>query len=170
MSSKKSKSAPQSKPAKSAKPAKAEATVKKPDVAIAATEKSRKAVIDSIQARLDGKTSPPKATPVAKVAGGAKRGNKAPKNEIAPKGGPKAKRSRLSALDAAAQVIAKAGKPMRVQDLVDAMATSGLWKSPGGKTPAATLSAAIGREIKTLGSKARFKKAERGLFTTVKQS
>ncbi|MBX7134399.1 MAG: winged helix-turn-helix domain-containing protein [Fimbriimonadaceae bacterium] len=160
---KKGKRPSNSKSPKGSKPVKAEAPVKKPDIAIAATEKSRKAVIDSIQARLEGKT-PPTSPKAAKTnAGGAK----APKVVAASTAGPKAKRSRLSAIDAAAQLLAKAGKPMRAQDLVEAMATSGLWKSPGGKTPAATLSAAIGREIKTLGTKARFKKADRGLFASI---
>ncbi|XVJ61105.1 MAG: hypothetical protein HEQ23_11790 [Tepidisphaera sp.] len=45
------------------------------------------------------------------------------------------------------------------------MAAKGLWTSPGGKTPAATLYAAIVREITTKGKDARFRKADRGLFT-----
>ncbi len=44
------------------------------------------------------------------------------------------------------------------------MAAKGYWKSPGGKTPAATLSAAMTREINTKGKIARFKKVDRGLF------
>lgn len=77
--------------------------------------------------------------------------------------GPK-KAKRVSALDAAAQVLAKAGKPMRAQELIAAMAEQGLWKSPVGKTPHATLYSAITREIATKGKGARFKKTERGTF------
>jgi hypothetical protein len=44
------------------------------------------------------------------------------------------------------------------------MATQGLWTSPGGKTPAATLYSAIIREIKLKGGEARFRKVERGKF------
>ena len=50
---------------------------------------------------------------------------------------------RVRALDAAAQVLAKAGKPMRAQELITAMAEQGLWKSPGGATPHSTLYAAM---------------------------
>jgi short subunit dehydrogenase-like uncharacterized protein len=74
------------------------------------------------------------------------------------------KPSRLSALDAAATVLKKAGKPMRAQELITAMAEQKLWTSPGGKTPSATLYAAILRETATKGKDARFKKVERGLF------
>lgn len=72
---------------------------------------------------------------------------------------------KVSALDAASQVLATAGGPLNVKQLIEAMAAQGLWTSPGGKTPAATLSAAIQREIKVKGDAARFRKAERGLFS-----
>jgi hypothetical protein len=71
---------------------------------------------------------------------------------------------KLSALDAAAQVLAKARTAMNCQELVQAMAEQGLWTSPGGKTPAATLYSAILRELQTKGNDARFKKSERGKF------
>ena len=45
------------------------------------------------------------------------------------------------------------------------MAKRGLWSSPNGKTPEATLYAAILREIGTKGDAARFRKVERGQFT-----
>ena len=76
-----------------------------------------------------------------------------------------AKPQRVSALDAAAQVLKAAGKPMRAQELIATMAEQGLWKSPGGKTPHATLYAAMMREINAKGGKARFAKTDRGLFT-----
>ena len=75
-----------------------------------------------------------------------------------------AKPKRLSALDAAAQVLAKAGEPMRSREIVSAMAEQGLWSSPAGKTPHATLYAAMLREISAKGKDARFTKADRGLF------
>ncbi len=77
-------------------------------------------------------------------------------------GEPKPKR--VSALDAAAEVLKAEGKPMRAKDLIDAMASRGLWSSPNGKTPEATLYAAMLREITTKGDQARFRKADRGLF------
>jgi len=42
--------------------------------------------------------------------------------------------------------------------------TEGLWTSPGGKTPAATLYAAISRSIKDLGKASPFRKTEREKF------
>lgn len=74
-----------------------------------------------------------------------------------------AKEKKPSGLDAAAKVLADAGEPMRCKDMVDKMLSDGLWKT-GGKTPAATIYAAILREITTKGSAARFKKTDRGLF------
>jgi hypothetical protein len=71
---------------------------------------------------------------------------------------------KASALDAAALVLAGTAEPMTAPDLVKVMADRKLWASPGGKTPAATLSAAIGREIKLKGDDARFKKTGRGRF------
>jgi len=74
------------------------------------------------------------------------------------------KPERISALDAAAQVLAKAGKPMRAQELIAAMAEQNLWKSPAGATPHATLYAAMMREARDKGSASRFKKVDRGQF------
>jgi len=71
---------------------------------------------------------------------------------------------RVSALDAAAEVLKSAGKPMRAQELITAMAEQNLWKSPGGKTPHATLYAAMTREERDKGEASRFKKVDRGQF------
>ena len=80
---------------------------------------------------------------------------------------PKMPRStgQLSAIDEAAQVLAAAGQPMTCQQLIEAMATQGLWSSPKGRTPAGTLYSAILREQATKGAEARFVKAGRGQFT-----
>jgi hypothetical protein len=103
----------------------------------------------------------------------ATKSTKAPKAAKQPKATkPKAERKpasdskpkRVSALDAAAEVLRKAGKPMRSQEMIAAMAGQGLWTSPAGKTPHATLYAAILREIGDKGGQARFRKADRGLF------
>ena len=76
----------------------------------------------------------------------------------------KAKKERKpSGLDAAAQVLAEAGEPMNTADMVARMLEKGLWKT-GGKTPAATIYAAIIREIAVKGSESRFRKTERGHF------
>lgn len=121
---------------------------------VAGTEKARKAANAEIQQRLEGKPGA--------VSNASKKAGKAPKVARATK--PK----RVSALDAAAQVIAGASKPMRARDLIEQMEAKGLWKSPGGKTPEATLYAAIIREIAAKGAKARFRKYARGLFETSK--
>lgn len=105
-------------------------------------ERRRKAALAEIGQRLEGKA------PKAKKA-------KEPKEK---------KPKRVSALDAAAQVLAAAAEPMRAKAIVEAMEAKGLWKSPGGKTPDATLYAAMTREISSKGDKARFKKTDRGLF------
>ena len=81
-----------------------------------------------------------------------------------PQAAKEAKPKRVSALDAAAEVLRKAGKPMRSQEMIVAMAEQGLWESPAGKTPHATLYAAILREIGAKGDAARFRKVERGQF------
>lgn len=54
--------------------------------------------------------------------------------------------SKMSALGAAHQVLTKAKQPMNAKALIDAMASAGLWVSPGGKTPHATLHSALSRE------------------------
>ncbi len=71
---------------------------------------------------------------------------------------------RVSALDAAAIVLEKAGKPMQCNEMIQAMAEQGLWSSPAGKTPAATLYSAILREIGNKGAESRFAKSDRGQF------
>jgi len=70
----------------------------------------------------------------------------------------------LSQFQAAIQVLADAGEPMNCKAMVEAMTAEGLWSSPGGKTPEATLYASILRDTRK-GEDARFAKADRGLFT-----
>ena len=62
-------------------------------------------------------------------------------------------------------MLADTGAAMNCQELIKVMAEKGLWTSPGGKTPSATLYSAILRELQTKGSEARFKKTERGKFS-----
>lgn len=75
-----------------------------------------------------------------------------------------AREAKMSALDAAAKVLAEAKAPMNAKEMIEAMATKGYWTSPGGKTPHSTLYAAIIREVTTKGKDARFEKTERGKF------
>jgi hypothetical protein len=85
----------------------------------------------------------------------------APAKKAKPKGD---KPKKLSALDAAAQVLAASKEAMNAKEMIDVMAAKGLWTSPGGKTPHATLYSAILREINAMGKGARFKKTDRGHF------
>lgn len=54
---------------------------------------------------------------------------------------------------------------MNVKELIAAMASKGYCTSPGGKTPEATLAAAIGTEINKKGDASRFARPEPGKFT-----
>ena len=75
-----------------------------------------------------------------------------------------AKAKNLSALDAAAKVLAETSQPKACKELIEAMAQKGYWSSPGGKTPASTLYSGITKEIATKGKDSRFKKTDRGRF------
>ncbi len=48
--------------------------------------------------------------------------------------------------------------------IIDVLATQGLWISPGGKNPSATLFAAISWRIKSLGMASPIRKTEREKF------
>ncbi len=123
----------------------------------AATKKAPR--MSASAARADGaaKTKRAQAAKADASAAPAKKHTAKPKE---PTSAPK----RISALDAAAQVLATSKEPMRAKDLIAAMAEQGLWSSPNGKTPEATLYAAMIREIAAKRSDARFRKIERGLF------
>ena len=75
-----------------------------------------------------------------------------------------AKPKKLSALDAAAKVLAESKEPLNTREMIEAMAAKKLWTSPGGATPHATLYSAILREINAKAKDARFKKTDRGHF------
>jgi len=98
-----------------------------------------------------------KNTAKAKAPKATKKAKPAPKPA-------KAKSKKLSAIDAAAQVLAASKEPMGCKEMIEAMAAKKLWTSPGGKTPAVTLYSAIIREIAVKGKESRFVKTERGKF------
>lgn len=108
-------------------------------------------------------TATPKATTEAKPKAEPK-----PKAKKEPSSKPKAKAEskpkKLSALDAAAKVLSETDQSLTCKELIEVMAAKGYWTSPGGKTPAATLSAAMLREIKTKGEQSRFQKTAPGKF------
>lgn len=147
----------------------------------AKSERLRKAAIAEIAERLaDGKQDHevPTAKEVANATHAAttpstkskaKRGNadKPPKTKGAKdaKASPKreATAKRPSGIDLAAKVLASAKEPLNSKTIAERVLAAG-W-STSGKTPHATLYAAMIREIAAKGKDARFKKTERGLFT-----
>lgn len=135
-----------------------------------ATEKLRKAAIAEIEQRIAGTETA--TTPKGKRAKAAKpakakvapapAAEKAPAKAAKPKREPKAKRP--SGLDLAAKALEMAGQPLNAQQLATAAITLG-WQT-SGKTPHATLYAAVIREIAAKGRDSRFTKTDRGLFTS----
>ena len=153
--------------------------------ALAATEKARKAAIADIDKNIaEGGESGKRdhEVPSAKEkandanhaewqAGKKGRGGKKPvtkkaaSKKYAKAEAKSAKPKRVSLLDAAATILAGSKEPMAAKAIVEAVVERGLWKPGAGKTPAATLYAAMVREISKKGDAARFSKVDRGQFT-----
>ncbi|MEO0484204.1 MAG: winged helix-turn-helix domain-containing protein [Planctomycetota bacterium] len=130
--------------------------------AIAAADQENATKRDQRAASKDGMT--PSERAMAKSApakAAAKRrkqdGGKDPVAKIAAKADRKP-----SGLDLAAKVLADAGEPLKAKQIAERAIAAG-WKT-NGKTPEATLYAAMTREIAKKGDAARFRKADRGLF------
>jgi hypothetical protein len=110
-------------------------------------------------------TTSPEPTPVEPKATTPSKGGKTKRLLDA---SPKSKATavqKLSALDAAAQVLARSKGPLTCPELIDQMQAEGLWQTTNGKTPVATLNASLHRELKLKGDASRFAKAGRGKFT-----
>jgi hypothetical protein len=105
-----------------------------------------------------GVTVPTGAKKAKKAAKDAKPAGKRDTGERAAKGA-----KRPSGLDAAAQVLADADEPLSVKEIVASMLERKLWQT-SGKTPSATIYAAMTREIAAKGDDARFCKVARGKF------
>jgi HB1, ASXL, restriction endonuclease HTH domain len=142
------------KPAKTTSTVKREREMSADELSAKRTEEARKAD----EATANGTATPTKASPEAP----AEKPAKAPKAKAEPKA------KKVSALDAAANVLVEQGKPMNCQELIEEMSRKGYWTSPNGATPHATLYAAVLREIKVKGKDARFTKTERGKFAMAK--
>ncbi len=67
-------------------------------------------------------------------------------------------------LAAALYVLQERKVAMTCPEIINVLATEGLWVSPGGKTPVATLYAAITRSIKYLGNSSPFQKTAKGVY------
>ena len=76
------------------------------------------------------------------------------------------KERKMGLVSAAIQILKDAANtPMGVKEMVEQVTAKGLWSpARGGKTPAATLYAAIFREIKQKGEASRFIQPDRGKF------
>jgi HB1, ASXL, restriction endonuclease HTH domain len=85
------------------------------------------------------------------------------KKARAPRAKEGAEEGGLSGLDAAARVLEEAGEPLSCKAIVERAFAKGYWRSDG-KTPAATIYAAVLREVQKKGDQARFRKAARGKF------
>jgi hypothetical protein len=105
------------------------------------------------------KTTTPKTTKTTAKPKSAKSSPKATKVKVG-------NEKKLGALAAAAKVLGQTGQALSCRELVEQMAAKGLWSSPGGQTPHATLHAAISREIKVKGKESRFTKAGPGKFAS----
>ena len=113
-------------------------------------------------------TPPPKASKAPTSATKGKVTAKADRQATRPKKAARGnhdptKVKRTSLLKAAARVLKESKKSMRSGELVKVILQKSYWQT-GGKTPAATLHAAMIREIRDKGAKSRFRKVERGLF------
>jgi hypothetical protein len=111
----------------------------------------------------NAKASKPRMSADAARAEGAAKVKAALTNGKKSKAAKPAKERRPSGLDLAAKVLAASKEPLAARTIAERTVAAG-WKT-SGKTPHATLYAAIIREIAAKGSSARFKKTDRGLFT-----
>jgi hypothetical protein len=136
----------------------------------AATRKEESPIIDTVEPVAGGV-----ATAVVEPMGGAVPVD--PSQEVAYKiavvADPAApapvvpsKRKKASALDAAALVLREAGVGMNAKEIFAVITERQLWTSPNGRTPCATLAAALLRETVNKGIASRFVKSERGKFAS----
>ena len=115
-------------------------------------DKLRKAAIKEIDASLN-----------AEAGKGTKDGAKKASTKKATKASKPPQKKKPSGLDLAAQVLVESKEPLNSKTIAERAIAAG-WKT-NGKTPHATIYAAMIREIKAKGTDARFKKTDRGLFT-----
>jgi len=143
--------------------------------ATAAADQENARLRDQRKASTDGQTASERAmnrssktkksarTTKATAKGKSKTGDRgnSPKSSTRKSKGDSATK-RKGILDYAAEILAKAKEPMSCKDIVEKAQAAG-WTT-SGKTPHATLYAAIIREISKKGKDARFEKVDRGRF------
>ena len=123
-----------------------------------APKKGAKAVAKKAPAVEKAKVEPKVEAKAADATPAVTEAPKAPRPPRAPKTD-----GTVSCLQAATMVLEAANEPLNCQTIVDRMIEKGLWKTKG-KTPAATIYAAIIREIGKKGADSRFRKTARGKF------
>ena len=69
----------------------------------------------------------------------------------------------MRVLDAAIQVLQEAGEPLRVEAITERILSRGLWQT-AGKTPVATVGAALYTDVKRRGSASPFVRRGSGTF------
>ena len=130
------------------------------------TEQLRKQAVATIDARLKGdatQTEIDRKAKGGKATKAASKKNAASEKSVKTAKAPKEKKVRKpSGLDLAAQVLTESKEPLNAKTIAERAITSG-WKT-NGKTPHATIYAAIIREISQKGKDARFEKVDRGRF------
>ncbi|MCW5769696.1 MAG: winged helix-turn-helix domain-containing protein [Phycisphaeraceae bacterium] len=136
------------------------------EAAIAGTNAAPTIAHDAKSAKATRNATAAKGSPKGERGATSAKTANGGKDTKTPKPPKPSKAKRISALDAAAKVLAESDRPLRAIDMIEVMHAKGLWTSPGGKTPEATLYAAIIREISAKGKDARFKKVDRGMFTS----
>ncbi|MCL4743276.1 MAG: hypothetical protein KJZ54_13860 [Phycisphaerales bacterium] len=141
---------------KTTKKAARKPTTKKPRMSKSA---ARAEGAQRTKAAQSAKATSPGTDPAKPATAKATKGAKAPKER---------KPKRVSGLDLAAKVLADAGEPLNAKTIAERAIAAG-WKT-SGKTPEATLYAAIIREIAKKGKDARFIKRDRGLFAAAPAS
>jgi hypothetical protein len=129
-------------------------------------KKKAKATPEATDAQTSAPTAQdvPAAAPATGAEPAATDAPAKPKRQRAAKAAKEPKEKRMSGLDAAAKVLEESGQPMSAKEMIEAAEAKGYWKSPGGKTPHATLYSAIIREIAVKAGEARFRKTDRGRF------
>ena len=121
------------------------------------TDQLRKEAVAEIDVRLNGDAKP------TNPRKGGKATKTASKKSTKTENAPKEKQARKpSGLDFAALVLADSKEPLNAKTIAERAIASG-WKT-NGKTPHATIYAAIIREISQKGKDARFEKVDRGQF------
>ena len=132
------------------------------------TDQLRKEAIKDIDVRLNGDATPSEKGSKAKGGKATKAATKkkaaSKKIAMASKAPKEKKVKKPSGLDLAAQVLAESKEPLNAKTIAERAIAAG-WKT-NGKTPHATLYAAMIREISKKGKDARFRKADRGLFAS----